>query len=320
LVLLDDGTDLTDVGPLCTDTSATFVNPSLGALLLSLRANFGNTSDKIVVRGVALRVANSVASLSADVENFVAGMDPSDFSNKNHKKTFLNKIDALHGQIDGGDLCAAINKLTNDLLPKTDGEGSPPDWVVDATAQQALEDLILQLIAALKAQAGAAGLDCGTDSAILWLNHFDLLSGGSEVTTSHASTSSGVGGGLTGLVIESSTTGDVFGDGGNKVVQMAVEVPSGYNVTGVRVCYELTSNASFISQVRLAQVNDPPSFALVMLDDGTDQTDMGPVCVNTSATSIDPSTGALLLSLRIDFGSTGDKIVIRGLALLLANA
>jgi hypothetical protein len=158
---------------------------------------------------------------------------------------------------------------------------------------------------------------------LVWLNHFDLLPGGDELTTSHNSTSSGVGGGLTGLVIESTTTGDTFIAGGNKVVHMAVEVPplTGFLVRKVRVCYEVANTSqdtpSFITQIRLAQVQNPPSSAVVMLDDGTDLTDPGPVCVSSAATSIDPGLGPLLLSLRLNFGDTADKIVIRGLGLRL---
>ena len=85
----------------------------------------------------------------------------------------------------------------------------------------------------------------------------------------------------------------------------------------MRVCYELSNDDSFISQIRLAQVQDPPATALVLLDDATDQTVTGPVCVDSEPTEIDSSAGPLLLSLRLNFGNTSDKIVIRGLGLLL---
>jgi len=113
--------------------------------------------------------------------------------------------------------------------------------------------------------------DGGHGEQIMWLNHFDLLSGNiDELTTTFNSTSSGVGGGLTGLVIQSVTVGDVFlAGGGNKVVQMALDLPKETKITGVRVCYENTSNASFITQIRLAQVQNPPSSAMVKLDDGS---------------------------------------------------
>lgn len=154
---------------------------------------------------------------------------------------------------------------------------------------------------------------------LMWINHFALLPGDDSVKTSFNAVTSGVGVGLTGLVITSTTTGEVGTSGGNKVVHMAIEVPPGYTVNGVRVGYELTSSSSFISQIRLAQVQDPPATAIVRLDDLTDHTNVGPRDVNSAATSIDPADGPLLLSLRTKFGSTSDRIVIRSLGLHLTK-
>lgn len=150
---------------------------------------------------------------------------------------------------------------------------------------------------------------------IMWVNHFDLLPGDPTVLTSFNAISSGVGGGLTGLVIQSTTTG--AGSGGNKVVHMGLQVPPGYVIKGVRVCYELSNKRSFITQIRLARVNNPPSSASVLLDDGTDQTAAGPICVDSTTTTVDPGLGAVLVSLRVNFGDTSDKIVIRALGLHL---
>ena len=154
---------------------------------------------------------------------------------------------------------------------------------------------------------------------LMWINHFALLPGDASVKTSFNAVSSGVGGGLTGLVVTSTTAGENGASGGNKVVQTAIEVPPGYIVNGVRVGYELTSSSSYISQIRLAQVQDPPSSAFVLLDDPTDHTAVGPVDVDSATTSIDPAAGALLLSLRVNFGSTSDKIVVRSLGLHLTE-
>jgi hypothetical protein len=179
-------------------------------------------------------------------------------------------------------------------------------------------------IAALKAQLDAlaarvAELEAAATPvpALMWVNHFDLLPGDSDVLTSFNAITSGVGGGLTGLVIQSTTTGENSALGGNKVVHMGVQVPPSFTITGVRVCYELSNARSFISQVRLAQVQDPPSVALVLLDDPTDLTNAGPVCVESAPTSVDPSLGSVLLSLRVNFGDTSDRIVVRGLGLHL---
>ncbi|CAG0995400.1 hypothetical protein BURK1_02504 [Burkholderiales bacterium] len=155
----------------------------------------------------------------------------------------------------------------------------------------------------------------GVGPHVGWVNHFALLPGGAEVTTTADSTSSGIGGGLTGLVIHSSTIGETFADGGNKVVHMALDLPKNTIVTGVRVCYELTDTATHISQIRLAQVQDPPSSAIVKLDDGTDLVDPGPVCVDSAPTFIKSADGSLLLSLRVNFADTEDAIVVRALGL-----
>lgn len=156
--------------------------------------------------------------------------------------------------------------------------------------------------------------------AVMWINHLDMLAGDPSVQVSFNAVTSGVGGGLSGLIIESTTVGDTATPGGNKVVQKGTLVPPGYLVTGVRTCYELSNARSFITQVRLAQVQDPPASAIVRLDDGTDLVDPGPLCVDSAATQIDPSEGELLLSLRVNFGDTGDRIVVRALGLHLRTA
>ena len=101
---------------------------------------------------------------------------------------------------------------------------------------------------------------------------------------------------------------------------MGLQVPPGYAVKGVRVCYELSNSRSFISQIRLAQVQTPPGSANVVLDDPTDHTNPGPICVDSATTTINPALGALLLSLRAKFGNTADRIVVRALGLHLAPA
>jgi hypothetical protein len=152
---------------------------------------------------------------------------------------------------------------------------------------------------------------------IMWINHFALLPGDPSVKISYNAVNSGVGSGLTGLVIESTTIGDEAQGGGNKVVQRALDMPPGYQIIGVRVGYENSNARSYITQVRLAQVENPPATALVLLDDPAHLNAAGPNFHNSVATSIDPAKGPLLLDLRVNFGSTADRIVVRGLGLLL---
>jgi hypothetical protein len=145
----------------------------------------------------------------------------------------------------------------------------------------------------------------------MWLNHLDLLPGDPSVTTSFDAVQSH------GLILQSLTTGEIAPGGGNKVVEMGIDVPPTFMITGVRVCYQLTNPRSFISQIRLAQTQDPPGTQLAMLDDGTDQTNPGPVCVDSEDTSIDPSAGAISLSLRLNFGDTADQITVFAIGLRL---
>ena len=158
----------------------------------------------------------------------------------------------------------------------------------------------------------------------MWINHLDFLAGDPSVIISFNAVDSGVGGGLSGLLINSTTVGEDADGGGNKVIEKGLLVPPGNLVNGVRICYELTSKDSYISQIRLAQVQDPSGSASILLDDGTDLIDQGPICVDSMAPfsePIDPAAGALRLSFRVNFTnpidelSNGDTIVIRAVAL-----
>jgi len=98
---------------------------------------------------VTVRSATS-AELVEDIIDRAEALDASAFRNANQQAAFLQKLDALLGQVSEGEACdGALQKLCHDLLPKTDGESRPPDWVIDADAQQDLEDLILQVTNAL---------------------------------------------------------------------------------------------------------------------------------------------------------------------------
>jgi hypothetical protein len=176
---------------------------------------------------------------------------------------------------------------------------------------------------ALANSQGGKGHEGKGEVRVQWVNHFDLLSGDPSVTTtSSRSTNSGVGSGLTALVITSSTVGDVDSFDGNKVVQMALELQPKTRIVGVRLCYELSDpgpNGSFIDQIRLAQIQDPPGTALVLLDDATAQNATGPTCVNSALASppIRAKDGSVLLSLRVNFSTPGDLIAVRALGLLV---
>jgi hypothetical protein len=157
--------------------------------------------------------------------------------------------------------------------------------------------------------------------ATVWINYLGFLSGDTTVlTATYRSTNSGVGSGLGGLVIQSSTVGAVDSLGGDKFISTGLQVPPNFSIAGVRVCYEWSAGAtSHITQIRLAQLQNPPSTAVVKLDDATVQPSLAPVCVDstTLTTPVDASLGAVTLDLRINTGNIADKLVLRGVALHL---
>lgn len=152
----------------------------------------------------------------------------------------------------------------------------------------------------------------------MWINHLDFLPGDSSVLLTFNSTTSGIGSGLSGLTINSTTIGDFsIKEWGEKVIEKGIQVPPGFLIKGVRVCYELSNTRSFITQIRLAQLQNPPRAAVVMLDDPTDLTDAGPICVDSAPTTVDPGRGAVRLDLRVNYGDTSDSIVLLGVGLNL---
>jgi hypothetical protein len=157
-------------------------------------------------------------------------------------------------------------------------------------------------------------------SVMMWINHLNLLAGDPSVVTSYNAINSGVGTGLSGLIIQSTTTGSTAQGGGIKVVERGLEIPPGFKLTGVRVGYENSNPRSSFSGIRLSQVVTPPGTASVLLDDTTLLNAAGPTYADSSSTSIDPAKGPLVLSLRVNFGNTGDRIILRGLGLHLVPA
>jgi len=174
-------------------------------------------------------------------------------------------------------------------------------------------------LASLGASSAAAESPAHHRTAVMWINHLDFLPMDGTVSVTSAPGPTAVVHGLSRLVIRSALLGDTGEGGVNKEVLKGLQVPPGFLITGVRVCYELSDPRTFITQIRLAQVQDPPSSALVLLDDPTNLTNPGPVCVDSAPTSVDPGLGQVRLSLRVNFGGVVDEIVLRAVALHLRH-
>ena len=98
-----------------------------------------------------------VPTLIDRVDAIIAAINrlaPSDFD-KNQQKTLLNKLEAVRKQIEEGAFQGALNKMENDILPKTDGcargaSSDSTDWINTCSGQGAVYPLIVELIEALK--------------------------------------------------------------------------------------------------------------------------------------------------------------------------
>src|SRR5262245_50676476 len=89
---------------------------------------------------------------------------------------------------------------------------------------------------------------------VMWINHLALLPGDPSTQTSfNAIYSRG------GLAVQSTTTGELAPGGGSKLLVTVVQVPPGFLITGVRICFQNSNPRSFISSTTLDQMRNPPT-------------------------------------------------------------
>ncbi len=78
-------------------------------------------------------------------------LDANSLKNENMKNAFLNKLSAVQAMIDDGRYQAALKKLENDILAKTDGcadanEPDKNDWIKDCEEQRQIYPFIIETI------------------------------------------------------------------------------------------------------------------------------------------------------------------------------
>ncbi|NIT56868.1 MAG: T9SS type A sorting domain-containing protein [Aliifodinibius sp.] len=99
-------------------------------------------------------------------------------------------------------------------------------------------------------------------------------------------------------------------------VNLGLPVPSNVQIDSVKLCYELSSSSSFISQIRLTSMTTPDA-ATVMYDDPTDLTNVGPTCYSSHVDGLVPD-GAITLSLRLNYASASDWIDFGAIGLVVS--
>ena len=150
--------------------------------------------------------------------------------------------------------------------------------------------------------------------SLLWVDPLGLKPGSPNVEASLDPLEAGGGLGASGVVIKA-----LEGEGPRRV-EMGLSVPPGLLVKGVRLCYEVSSEAFSIDEVRILQLQDPPTSDALVFQDETDLTSAEAVCVDTAEAEelIDPTAGSLRLQLILtgpETVSPEDCIIIHGLGI-----
>lgn len=84
---------------------------------------------KVVVYG-AIDTLPTVKTKAEDLAVYVAALERGDFKSKRADRVFSRKLAVVRGMLDRGDVGAATDKITDDLLPKVDGFATTgaADW------------------------------------------------------------------------------------------------------------------------------------------------------------------------------------------------
>lgn len=139
-----------------TAVTATFVPDLPGEYVAHLIVNDGfMDSDAKTVTIQSLVNPNWVAlQIKYELQPAIAALPNMAIKNPNMKNALLNKTNAVLADLQAGDVSAALDKLKNDILAKTDGcatTGAPGnnDWIKDCATQAQIYPLLMEIIAEL---------------------------------------------------------------------------------------------------------------------------------------------------------------------------
>jgi len=142
-----------------TTDSPGFVVDQVGDYIIQLVTNDGLLNSlPATVLVTAIAVADAADETAMDLVVDINELATDDFQNRNMQNALTNKLNVILKMMDRGNYQNALDKLTSDVLTKTDGcaaTGVPDsnDWIIDcdeqANAMQViseLSDLLQRLI------------------------------------------------------------------------------------------------------------------------------------------------------------------------------
>ncbi len=141
-----------------TSPTTSFVADTNGTYDISLIVNDGLLdSDPDSASILAITVVNAITQILSDTMNVINNIPPAALKNPNMANALTNKINAVLKMIEKEQYQGALNKLTNDILTKTDGcanAGDPDqnDWIITCAEQDAVYSLIMEAIGIVQNQ------------------------------------------------------------------------------------------------------------------------------------------------------------------------
>jgi prefoldin subunit 5 len=211
---------------------------------------------------------------------------------------------------------AALNARANTL----DGNFSALNSSISALSARAgtLDSQVTALQNAINAlNTGASALDARIDALetaapqphLLWIPHADAR----PREAHNLVTSFGMPiGTTTGFVIRPTITGT------DRILEQGVQVPPGFGIRKIALCYQSSNAVSFISHIKLTQMIGPDSYTEVLSDDNNKMS-TAPTCVDSTPALniVDPRQGPVRLNLGVTFTSVAHLIMIRAIGLYL---
>ena len=157
---------------------------------------------------------------------------------------------------------------------------------------------------------GPSGASLVLEDLTMWFNPLSMVPSESVTGNTNLVLNRGAFGNT--LRVRTSRAGDL------QWLDLPLDVADALSIEAVIVCYSVTSESSFISQVRLSEETVPPS-ATVVHDDGTDLTSVEGECAESAVSDYQPN-GALTVSLRLNFADTTSAIDIGAIGLRVGGA
>jgi tripartite motif-containing protein 71 len=130
----------------------TFTADLAGTYEIDLVVNDGFIdSDPSTVTVTASTTQSDVIKQAMDLIDATNGLEVMDTKNPSTTNALTNKITAVIQMVERGQYAEALDKVQNDLLPKTDGcaqTGAPDknDWIEDCPTQQEIRPILLDMI------------------------------------------------------------------------------------------------------------------------------------------------------------------------------